>query len=155
MKVFFAVLVVIALLFVTSFLFRMAATPFNVVDKVVNADNIVDSYKMFYSRYAEIESSIETAKQTKSVIESMERDFNLRNADGSLNQQAYDKLSVDNKIRYDGKRDGLQIQVQQLNQMISQYNALAKDKTQGIFNGTGCSQIENCQAIPQLIPDFQ
>ena len=155
MKLFLGMLGIIALLFLTSFLFRMAATPFNVVDKVVNADNIVDSYKMFYSRYAEIESAIETAKQTKSLIESMEKDFKLREADGSLNTQAYNALSVDNKVRYDAKRDGLQVQVQQLNQMISQYNALAKDKTQGIFNGTGCSQIENCQVIPQLIPVFQ
>lgn len=139
---------------VTNFGVRMANRPFEVVDKVTSVDNVINSYREFYNRKAEIEAAIKTAQQTKSLLKEMEVDYNLRNEDGSLNLENLHKLSDVEQNRYNSKKDGLQIQVASLNELIAEYNNKAKDLSVGIFNGTGCKSIENCVVLPQFISEF-
>lgn len=139
---------------ITGFGVRMANRPFEVVDKVTSVDNIIDSYREFYNRKAEIEAAIKTAQQTKSLLKEMEVDYNLRNEDGSLNSENLHKLNDVEQNRYNSKKDGLQIQAAAINSLIAEYNNKAKDLSVGIFNGTGCKSIENCVELPQFISEF-
>ena len=139
---------------ITNFGVRMVNRPFEVVDKVLSTENVIDSYREFYNRKAEIEAAIKTAQQTKSLLKEMEVDYNLRNEDGSLNLKNLHKLSDVEQNRYNSKKDGLQVQVASLNELIAEYNNKAKDLSVGIFNGTGCKSIENCVVLPQFISEF-